>query len=192
MASELGKGYNCKQVKIDYPNGDTYVGMGAAYYSQQYEPHGVGVFFQKGSKVSFEADWELREGPNFNSIRIVDKPKEKSFVIVQVKASEIYSDLVHLDIIEAKVGTYHFKELPSIILEPHAWSKHAFTIKNITDDELVFDFTGPKVDHGKFVDKVVKKGEPLMLTHTIPTTIIWDHGDEYDATITASIKVLYF
>ncbi len=56
----------------------------------------------------------------------------------------------------------------------------------------MFDFTGPKVDHGKFIDKVVKKGEPQKFTSSIATTIIWDHGDEYDASQNASIEVLYF
>ena len=82
--------------------------------------------------------------------------------------------------------------LPSIVIDPHAWSSHLFTIKKVTEDALMFSFTGPKVDHGKFIDIVIRKGEPKKYDHTIDTTIIWDHGDEYDATQTAKIEVLYF
>ena len=192
MASELGKGYKYKNVKIRYPNGDVYQGMGASYYGSEYEPYGVGTYFQKSSGVTFSSEWDYRRGPDFKAIEIIDKPAGKSFVLVQAYAGEIYSDLVHLDIIKAEAGEYAFKNLPSIILEPHAWSNHLFTIKKVTDSELVFDFTGPKVDHGKFIDKVVKKGEPQEYQNSIPTTIIWDHDDEYDATQSASIKVLYF
>ena len=56
----------------------------------------------------------------------------------------------------------------------------------------MFDFTGPKVDHGNFIDIVVKKGEPQEFKHTVNTTIVWDHDDEHDTTQTAIIKVLYF
>ena len=65
-------------------------------------------------------------------------------------------------------------------------------IKKVDDNELVFDFTGPKVDHGNFIDIVVKKGEPQEFKHTVNTTIVWDHDDEHDTTQTAIIKVLYF
>lgn len=192
MASDLGKSYMLKKIKINYPNGDVYEGMGAAYYDPPYEPHGIGTYFQQSSGVTFQADWEFRRGPDFNTIEIIDKPRDKSFVIVQVYAGEIYSDLVHLDIIEAKKGEYAFNDLPSIILEPHAWSEHLIKIKKVTDDELVFDFTGPKVDHGKFVDKVIKKGEPQQFKNTISSHIIWDHDDEYDVSQTARIDILYF
>ena len=192
MASDLGKSYKLKKIKINYPNGDVYEGMGAAYYDPPYEPHGIGQYYQKSSGITFEADWEHRRGPDFKSIKIINKTADKSFVIVQVYAGEIYSDLVHLDIIEAKEGEYAFKDLPSIILEPHSWSKHLFTIKKVTDDELVFDFTGPKVDHGNFIDKVIKRGEPQKFENTVNSHIIWDHDDEYDVTQTASIEILYF
>lgn len=192
MGTDLGTGYKYKNIKIKYPNGDIYEGMGASYYSSDYEPYGVGNYYQKASGVTFKADWDYRRGPDFKTIEIIDKPEGESFVIVLAKASEIYMDLEHLDIIKANVGTYSFKDLPSIIVEPHAWARHLFTIKNVSDNELVFDFTGPKVDHGKFIDKVVKKGEPQKFTNTIATTIIWDHGDEYDASQSASIEVLYF
>lgn len=192
MAKELGNGYSYKKVKINYPNGDIYEGMGAAYYDSEYEPHGIGTYFHKESGVSFKADWELRAGPDFKTIEIVNKPNDKFFVLVQVYAGEIYTDLSHLNILEAIPKTFVFKELPSIIIEPHAWLKHLFTIKKVTEEELTFDFTGPKVDHGNFVDIVVKKGEPQSFKSSKSTTIIWDHGDEYDATQTASIDILYF
>ena len=192
MASDLGKSYKLKKIKIKYPNGDIYEGMGACYHNPPYEPHGIGRYYQKSSGVTFEADWERRKGPDFKSIRIIDKPLGKSFVILQVYAGEIYSDLVHLDIIEAKEGEYAFKDLPSIILEPHSWSKHLFRIKKVTDSELTFDFVGPKVDHGKFIDKVIKKGEAQKFSNTIGSHIIWDHDDEYDVSQTATIELLYF
>lgn len=192
MASDLGKSYKLKRIIINYPNGDIYEGMSASYYDSECEPHGMGTYFNKSSGVTFKADWEYRKGPDFNTIEIIDKPRDKSFVIAQVYAGEIYSDLVHLDIIEAKKGEYAFNDLPSIILEPHAWSKHLIKIKKVTDDELVFDFTGPKVDHGKFVDKVIKKGEPQQFKNTISSHIIWDHDDEYDVSQTARIDILYF
>lgn len=192
MGEELGNGYKYKKIKIKYPNGDIYEGMGAAYYDSAYEPHGIGTYYQKSSGVSIKADWELRKGPDFNSIEIVSKPDGVPFVLVQAYAGEIYSDLVHLDIIQAIAGTYKFQDLPSFILEPHAWAKHLFTIKKVDENELAFDFTGPKVNHGNFIDKVAKKGEPQEFKHTINTTIIWEHGDEYDATQTTIIKVLYF
>ena len=192
MANDLGSGYKYKKTTIKYPNGDIYEGMGASYYDSELEPHGEGTYYQKSSGVTFEADWDHRRGPDFKSIKIRNKPADKSFVIVQVYAGEIYSDLVHLDIIEAKEGEYAFKDLPSIILEPHSWSKHLFRIKKVTDDELVFDFTGPKVDHGNFIDKVIKRGEPQKFKNTIGSHIIWDHDDEYDTTQTASIEILYF
>lgn len=192
MASDLGKSYKLKKIKINYPNGDVYEGMGAAYYNPPYEPHGIGRYYQKSSGITFEADWEWREGPDFKSIRIINKPLGKSFVILQVYAGEIYSDLVHLDIIEAKEGEYAFKDLPSIILEPHSWSNHLFRIKKVTDNELTFDFVGPKVDHGKFIDFVAPKGEVKKYESTVSSTIIWDHGDEYDVTQNAKIEILYF
>ena len=192
MGRELVKGYKYKKIRINYPNGDIYEGMGAAYYDGKYEPHGIGSYYQKASRVTFKGDWDLRNGVDFKTVEIINKPKGESFVLVQVYAGEIYSDLVHLDIIKAIEGTYKFDDLPSIVLEPHAWKGHLFTIKKVTDSELVFDFTGPKVDHGNFIDKVIKKGEPDEFEHSIATTIIWDHGDEYDASQKASIKVLYF
>ena len=192
MASDLGKSYKLKKIKINYPNGDVYEGMGAAYYNPPYEPHGIGQYYQKSSGITFEADWEHRRGPDFKSIKIINKPTDKSFVIVRVYAGEIYSDLVHLDIIEAKEGEYAFKDLPSIILEPHSWSNHLFRIKKVTDNELTFDFVGPKVDHGNFIDKVMKKGEPQKFSNTIGSHIIWDHDDEYDVSQTARIDILYF
>ena len=192
MASDLGKSYKLKKIKINYPNGDVYEGMGAAYYNPPYEPHGIGQYYQKSSGITFEADWEHRRGPDFKSIKIINKPTDKSFVIVRVYAGEIYSDLVHLDIIEAKEGEYAFKDLSSIILESHSWSKHLFRIKKVTDNELTFDFVGPKVDHGNFIDKVIKKGEPQKFSNTIGSHIIWDHDDEYDVSQTASIEILYF
>ena len=192
MASDLGKSYKLKKIKINYPNGDVYEGMGAAYYDSPHEPHGIGQYYQKSSGITFEADWEHRKGPDFKSIRIINKPLGKSFVILQVYAGEVYSDLVHLDIIEAKEGEYAFKDLPSIILEPHSWSNHLFRIKKVTDNELTFDFVGPKVDHGNFIDKVIKKGEPQKFSNTIGSHIIWDHDDEYDVSQTAKIKILYF
>ena len=192
MASDLGESFKLKKIKIKYPNGDIYEGMGAYYHNPPYEPHGIGRYYQKSSGVTFEADWERRKGPDFKSIRIIDKPLGKSFVILQVYAGEIYSDLVHLDIIEAKEGEYAFKDLPSIILEPHSWSKHLFRIKKVTDSELTFDFVGPKVDHGKFIDKVIKKGEAQKFSNTIGSHIIWDHDDEYDVSQTATIELLYF
>ena len=192
MASDLGKSYKLKKIKINYPNGDVYEGMGAAYYDLPHEPHGIGQYYQKSSGITFEADWEHRKGPDFKSIRIINKPLGKSFVILQVYAGEVYSDLVHLDIIEAKEGEYAFKDLPSIILEPHSWSNHLFRIKKVTDNELTFDFVGPKVDHGNFIDKVIKKGEPQKFSNTIGSHIIWDHDDEYDVSQTARIDILYF
>ena len=193
MASDLGSSYKYKKVNIKYPTGDIYEGMAASFLDGEYdEPHGVGTYFHKDSGVTFKADFEWRRGPDFKTIEIIDKPARKSFVIVRAYASEIYSDLTHLDIIEAKEGTYSFKDLPSFILDPHAWSKHLLTIKKVTDDELVFDFTGPKVDHGNFVDKVIKKGEPQNYSHTISSHIIWDHDDEYDVDQTAKIDILYF
>ena len=192
MAKDLGKSYKIKNTIIKYPNGDIYDGMAAAYHSSDYEPHGEGVYFNKSSGVSFKADWEWREGPDFNTIEIVNKPEGESFVLINAYAGEIYSDLVYLGIIKAKPGTYHFKELESFILEPHAWSNHLFTIKQADDKELVFDFTGPKVDHGKFVDCVAKKGEAKELHSTVSSHIIWDHDDEYDVSKTAKINVLYF
>ena len=124
MASELGKGYKYKNVKIRYPNGDVYQGMGASYYGSEYEPHGVGTYFQKSSGVTFSSEWDYRRGPDFKAIEIIDKPAGKSFVLVQAYAGEIYSDLVHLDIIKAEAGEYAFKNLPSIILEPHVTEKN--------------------------------------------------------------------
>ncbi len=192
MASDLGKSYKLKKIKINYPNGDVYEGMGAAYYNPPYEPHGIGRYYQKSSGITFEADWEWRKGPDFKSIRIINKPLGKSFVILQVYAGEIYSDLVHLDIIEAKEGEYAFKDLPSIILEPHSWSKHQFVIKKVSDEELIFDFTGPKVDHGNFINKRAPKNEPKEYESTVSSHIIWDHDDEYDVSQTAKIELLYF
>ena len=192
MASDLGKGYKCKKQTIKYPNGDVYEGMTASYYDNEYELHGEGTYFNKSSGVTFQADWEYRQGPDFNTIKIIDKPKNQSFVLVHAYAGEIYSDLVYLGIIKAKEGTFSFKDLESFILEPHAWSKHLFTIKHFDENELVFDFTGPKVDHGKFIDKIAPKGEPKEYHSTISSHIIWDHDDEYDVTQSASIEVLYF
>lgn len=192
MAQNLGTGFKYKSIIINYPNGDVYEGMGAAYYDGKYEPHGIGTYYQKSSGVTFEADWDLRRGPDFKSIKIINKPSNKSFVIVHAYAGEIYSDLVHLDIIEAKKGEYSFKDLPSFILEPHSWASHIFRIKKVTDSELVFDFVGPKVDHGNFIDKAIKKGEPQKFEHTIGSHIIWDHDDEYDVSQTARIEILYF
>ena len=192
MGKDLGSGYKCKRVEIKYPNGDIYKGMGASYYGSDYEPHGVGTYYQESSGVAIEADWELRRGPDFKTVKVINKPAGKSFVLVQAYAGEIYTDLSSLAIIEAKEGTYAFKELPSIILEPHAWAKHLFVIKKVSDNELVFDFTGPKVDHGNFVDQVIQKGEPQRFENTVSSTIIWDHDDEYDASQTARIDVLYF
>ena len=192
MATELGKGYKISKKKITFPNGDIYKGMAASYYDSEYEPHGEGTYFNKSSGVTFKADWEHRRGPDFNTIQIVDKPKGENFALVQAYAGEIYSDLVYLGIIRAKAGEYPFKELECIILEPHAWAKHLFTIKKTSDKELVFDFTGPKVDHGNFIGCVAVKGEPKVLDSVVSSTIIWDHGDEYDASQTAKIKVFYF
>lgn len=192
MAKELGNGYKYKKTSIKYPNGDIYNGMGASYYDSELEPHGLGTYYQKSSGVTFKADWEYRRGPDFKTIEIIDKPAGKFFVIVQVYAGEIYSDLTHLDIIEAKEGEYAFKDLPSIIVEPHAWSNHLLRIKKVAENELVFDFVGPKVDHGKFVDKVIQKGEPQEYKNTIASHIIWDHDDEYDVSQTACIEILYF
>ena len=192
MASDLGKSYKLKKIKINYPNGDVYKGMGAAYYNPPYEPHGTGTYFNKSSGVTFKADWEYRKGPNFNTIEIINKPDGESFVLVQAYAGEIYSDLVYLGIIKANIGIYAFKELECIVLEPHSWSKHLFNIKQVNDSELIFDFTGPKVDHGKFIDFVAPRGEPKKYESTVSSTIIWDHGDEYDVTQSASIEILYF
>ena len=192
MASDLGSGYKYKQIKIKYPNGDIYVGMGAAYYSSEYEPHGEGTYFNKRTGVTFKADWEHGGGPNFKTIEIIDKPKGKSFALIQAYAGEIYSDLTYLGIIQAKEGIYAFKDLECIILEPHSWSNHLFRIKKVTDNELTFDFVGPKVDHGNFIDKVIKKGEPQKFSNTIGSHIIWDHDDEYDVTQSAKIEILYF
>lgn len=192
MASELSDGYKVKKIKTKYPNGDTYEGMGAGYYGPPYEPHGIGIYTQKSSGVAFQADWEHREGPDFKSVKIIAKPAGKSFVLVQVYAGEIYTDLQNLAIVEAKEGTYAFQNLPSILLEPHAWSDHLFVIKKVSENELVFDFTGPKVDHGKFIDKTIKKGEPQEFANTVSSHIIWDHDDEYDVSQTAKISVLYF
>lgn len=192
MATDLGSGYKYKKVKIEYPNGDIYEGMGAAYYDSDYEPHGEGTYFNKSSGVTFKADWELREGPDFETIEIINKPTEESFVLVQAYAGEIYSDLVYLGIIKANIGTYAFKELECIILDPHAWAKHLFSIKQVNENELVFDFTGPKVDHGKFINFIAPKGEYKKYQSTVDSHIIWDHDDEYDVTMTASIKILYF
>ena len=192
MSKDLGSGYKYKKIKIKYPNGDVYEGNGAAYYSGEYEPYGLGTYYHKESGVTFSADWEYRSGPDFESIKIIDKPQGRPFVIIQAYAGEIYSDLVYLGIIKAKVGEYRFKDLPSFLLEPHAWSKHMFVIKQVNENELLFDFTGPKVDHGNFVNKAAKKGEPQELHHTVSSHIIWDHGDEYDVSQTARIKVLYF
>ena len=192
MASDLGSGYKYKQIKIKYPNGDIYEGMGAAYYSSEYEPYGEGTYFNKRTGVTFKADWEHRGGPNFKTIEIIDKPKRKSFALIQAYAGEIYSDLTYLGIIQAKEGIYAFKDLECIILEPHSWSNHLFRIKKVTDNELTFDFVGPKVDHGKFIDFVVPKGEPKKYESTVSSTIIWDHGDEYDVTQSAKIEILYF
>ena len=192
MASDLGSGYKYKQTKIKYPNGDIYEGMGAAYYSSEYEPHGEGTYFNKKTGVTFKADWEHRRGPNFKTIKIIDKPEGQSFVIVQAYAGEIYSDLTYLGIIEAKEGIYIFKDLECIILEPHSWSKHQFAIKQVSNEELIFDFTGPKVDHGNFIDKSAPKNEPKEYESTIASHIIWDHDDEYDVTQTAKIELFYF
>lgn len=192
MNKDLGSGYKYKKKSIKFPNGDIYEGMAAAYYSGDYEPYGEGTYFNKSSGVTFKAEWDYRKGPDFNSIEIIDKPQGQRFVLVQAYAGEIYSDLVFLGIIKVKEGTYSFKELECIVLEPHAWLKHRFTIKHFDSNELVFDFTGPMVNHGKFIDKVVKLGKPEEYNSTIPSHIIWDHDDEYDVTQSASIKVLYF
>ena len=193
MAKDLGKGYKYKKIKIKYPNGDIYEGMGAAYYSSEYEPYGEGTYFNKRTGVTFKAEWNWRnDGPDFKTIEIIDKPKGKSFVIVQAYAGEIYSDLTYLGIIEAKEGSYSFKDLECIILEPHAWAKHLFVIKQVSDNELIFDFTGPKVDHGNFINKTAPKCEPKEYESTVSSHIIWDHGDEYDVTQTAKIELFYF
>lgn len=192
MAKDLGNGYKYKKITLKYPNGDIYEGMGAAYYSSEYEPYGEGTYFNKSSGVTFKADWNWRKAPDFKTIEIVNKPKGESFVLVQAYAGEIYSDLVYLGIIKAEVGTYAFKTLECLVVEPHAWAKHLFTIKQVNDNELIFDFTGPKVDHGKFIDFVAPKGEPKKYESTVSSTIIWDHGDEYDVTQTAKIEILYF
>ena len=192
MAKELGKGYKYKKTKIKYPNGDIYEGMGADYYGSNYEPHGEGTYFHKASGVTFKTEWEWRNGPIFDTISIVDKPQGELFVLVQAYAGEIYSDLVYFGIIKAKVGTYAFKNLECIVLEPHSWSNHLFAIKQFDNKELVFDFTGPKVDQGKFIDKVAPIGEPKEFNSTVSSHIIWDHDDEYDVSQTANIKILYF
>lgn len=192
MTKDLGKGYKYKKIKIEYRNGDIYKGMGAAYYSSEYEPYGEGTYYQKASGVTFHADWDYRRGPNFETINIISKPKGESFVLVQAHAGQVYGDLSHLDIIEAKVGSYNFKNLPSIIIEPHAWSGHLFVIKKVTEYELTFDFTGHNVDHGHFIDCVAEKGKPKEIEHSESSTIIWDHDDEYEVSRFASIKVLYF
>lgn len=46
IASDLGKSCKLKKIKINYPNGDVYEGMGAAYYNPPYEPHGIGRYYQ--------------------------------------------------------------------------------------------------------------------------------------------------
>lgn len=192
MNRDLGTGYKYKNIKIKYPNGDIYEGMGAQYYDNGYDPYGVGTYYQKASGVTFKASWDYRVGPDFNTIEIIDKPKGSNFVLVKARASEVYVDLEHVDIIKAEVGVYSFHDLPSIVVKPHAWKNHLFTIKKVTDDELVFDFTGGHVNHGNFIDKVVKKGEAEHFSKTTSTTIIWDHGDEYEGSENASIDVLYF
>ena len=192
MNRDLGTGYKYKNIKIKYPNGDIYEGMGAQYYDNGYDPYGVGTYYQKASGVTFKANWDYRVGPDFNTIEIIDKPKGSDFVLVKARASEVYVDLEHVDIIKAEVGVYSFHDLPSIVVEPHAWKNHLFTIKKVTDDELVFDFTGGHVNHGNFIDKVVKKGEAENFSKTTSTTFIWDHGDEYEGSEKASIDVLYF
>ena len=192
MARDLGKSYTIKKKTIRYPNGDIYEGMTAAYYKNSCDPHGEGTYYHKSSGVVFKADWEFRNGPDFNTIEIIDKPKDESFVLVHACASEIYSDLVYLGIIKAKEGTYVFKQLECIVLEPHAWSKHLFNIKKVNDNELSFDLTGPKINSEKFIDCIAIKGTPKCIDASIPSHIIWDHDDEYDVTINASIEVLYF
>ena len=192
MTKDLGTGYTYKKQIIKYPNGDVYDGMTAAYYNSKYEPYGEGTYFNKSSGVLFKADWGHRSGPDFDTIKIINKPKEEDFVLVQAYAGEIYSDLVYLGIIKAKIGEYAFKDLECFILEPHAWSEHLFTIKNVSKKELVFDFTGPKVNHGNFIDCVAVKEEPKVLKSTVSSHIIWDHDDEYDVSQTSYIKVLFF
>lgn len=191
MAEDLGKGYKYKKKTITYSNGDVYQGMVAAYYDGAFEPHGEGTYFNKETGVTFKADWIYRNGPDFQSIEIIDKPEGKSFVLIQVSASEIYSDLSYLGIIEAKEGTYSFKHLDCIIIEKHAWEKHLFTIKKVDDNELVFDFTGPKVSD-KFTNRVAIKNEALQDKSVVGSHIIWDHDDEYDVSQSSEIKVLYF
>ena len=192
MASDLGKGYQYKKISIKFPNGDIYEGMGAAYYDSEYEPHGEGTYFNKRTGVTFKADWEHRRGPDFKTIKIIDKPKGEQFVLVQAYAGEIYSNLVYLGIINAKVGTYAFKDLECIVLEPHSWPKHLFVIKQISENELIFDFAGPTVDNDKFANSVAPRNEPKELQSVVASHIIWDHDDEYDVSQSSSIKVLYF
>ena len=192
MVKDLGSGYKYKKQTIKYPNGDIYEGMAAAYYSGNFEPHGEGTYFNKSSGVTFKANWEHRCGPDFNTIQIINKPSGQSFLLVQVYAGEIYSNLVYLGIIKVKEGQFAFKNLECIVLEPHASPKNLLTIKSFNDHELVFDFTGPMVDHGSFIDKVAPKGEPKKYSSTVASHIIWNHDDEYDVTKTASIDILYF
>ena len=143
MASHLDNIYKYKQIKIEYPNGDIYEGMGAAFSfcSSEYEPHGEGTYFNKKTGVTFKADWEHRRGPDFKTIEIINRPEGESFIIVQAYAGEIYSDLTYLGIIQAKEGIYAFQDLECIILEPNSWPEHQFAIKQVSDDKLIFDFT---------------------------------------------------
>ena len=191
MAKDLGRGYKYKKTTIKYPNGDIYEGMGACYYDGDLEPHGEGTYFNKSTGVTFKADWEHREGPDFSTIEIIDKPQGKSFALIQAYAGDIYSDLNHLCIIEAKEGTYSFKDLECMVIDKHAWSKHLFVIKKVNERELEFDFTGSKVSE-KFVNRTVTKNTLFEDTSTVSSHIIWDHDDEYDVSQTSSIKVLYF
>lgn len=192
MAKDLGKGYKYKKMIIKYPNGDIYDGMCAAYYSSNYEPHGEGIYYNRNNDVSFKADWEYRSGPYFETIEIIDKPRDIPYVIVQAYATEIYSDLVYLGIIKVETKTFHFKELECIVLEPHSWLNHIFTIKRFDENELEFDFAGPKVDKEKFIGCVINKGVSISLNSAKSSHIIWDHDDEYDVTQYSSIKALYF
>ena len=79
----------------------------------------------------------------------------------------IIKEFQRLKVQESEQLEWHGKRLLTklnYLIHTDAVKEYLVRIKKVTDNELAFDFVGPKVDHGKFVDFVAPRGEPKNMS----------------------------
>ena len=163
---------------LRFPNGDTYEGQ---LSRDGKAPEGKGVYNILDLGISFSATWPYDQGPVFDSIRLLKKPKKPTLLISDF-CQAYYNLSVFTAVLEANVGDHPYGSL-HFIHEKIIDDRKGIKILEASEEKITFQIDGTYDKDGKPIVDSLNAGEKKTYLDTRDNFVVYaDEEVEYTET----------